>query len=132
MLKAARDANPSIYVVMITGYASIDVAVRAVWEGRRLRRQAVRARPAGSRKLELWSLAASACPSGAVGYPISWLASWRCFPCNRAKLYSGTSLARSPGDTFGDFLRRERWRARDNDGSHRRREAAANQQPGPV
>jgi len=33
---------------------------------------------------------------------------------------------------LGDFLRRERWRARDNDGSHRRREAAANQQPGPV
>ena len=33
VLKAACDANPSIYVVMITGYASIDSAVRAVREG---------------------------------------------------------------------------------------------------
>ena len=33
VLRAARDANPSVYVVMITGYASIDSAVRAVREG---------------------------------------------------------------------------------------------------
>jgi two-component system response regulator HydG len=33
VLKAARQANPSVYVVMITGYASIDSAVRAVREG---------------------------------------------------------------------------------------------------
>jgi DNA-binding NtrC family response regulator len=33
VLKAARSANPSVYVVMITGYASIDSAVRAVREG---------------------------------------------------------------------------------------------------
>jgi two-component system response regulator HydG len=33
VLRAAREANPSIYVVMITGYASIDSAVRAVREG---------------------------------------------------------------------------------------------------
>ena len=33
VLRAARDANPSAYVVMITGYASIDSAVRAVREG---------------------------------------------------------------------------------------------------
>lgn len=33
VLKAARDVNPSVYVVMITGYASIDSAVRAVREG---------------------------------------------------------------------------------------------------
>jgi len=33
VLKAAREANPSTYVVMITGYASIDSAVRAVREG---------------------------------------------------------------------------------------------------
>src|SRR4051794_26317240 len=33
VLKAARDANPSIYVVIITGYATIDSAVRAVKEG---------------------------------------------------------------------------------------------------
>jgi len=33
VLEAARDANPSVYVVMITGYASIDSAVRAVREG---------------------------------------------------------------------------------------------------
>ena len=33
VLRAARDANPSVYVVMVTGYASIDSAVRAVREG---------------------------------------------------------------------------------------------------
>src|SRR5262245_45033675 len=33
VLTAARHANPSVYVVMITGYASIDSAVRAVREG---------------------------------------------------------------------------------------------------
>ena len=33
VLKAAREANPPVYVVMITGYASIDSAVRAVREG---------------------------------------------------------------------------------------------------
>jgi len=33
VLRTARDANPSVYVVMITGYASIDSAVRAVREG---------------------------------------------------------------------------------------------------
>jgi len=33
VLAAARQANPSIYVVMITGYASIDSAVRAVRDG---------------------------------------------------------------------------------------------------
>jgi DNA-binding NtrC family response regulator len=33
VLKAAREANPGVYVVMITGYASIDSAVRAVREG---------------------------------------------------------------------------------------------------
>ena len=33
VLKAARDANPSCYVVIITGYASIDSAIRAVREG---------------------------------------------------------------------------------------------------
>ena len=33
VLRAARDANPSVYVVMITGYASIDSAIRAVREG---------------------------------------------------------------------------------------------------
>lgn len=33
VLQAAREANPSVYVVMITGYASIDSAVRAVREG---------------------------------------------------------------------------------------------------
>ena len=33
VLTAARQANPSVYVVMITGYASIDSAVRAVREG---------------------------------------------------------------------------------------------------
>lgn len=33
VLKAAREVNPSAYVVMITGYASIDSAVRAVREG---------------------------------------------------------------------------------------------------
>src|SRR6266508_4049495 len=30
VLKAAREANAGVYVVMITGYASIDSAVRAV------------------------------------------------------------------------------------------------------
>jgi DNA-binding NtrC family response regulator len=33
VLRAAREANPSAYVVMITGYASLDSAVRAVREG---------------------------------------------------------------------------------------------------
>jgi two-component system response regulator HydG len=33
VLKAARDANPSAYVVMITGYATLDSALRAVREG---------------------------------------------------------------------------------------------------
>jgi len=33
VLMAAREANPSVYVVMITGYASIDSAVRAVRDG---------------------------------------------------------------------------------------------------
>jgi DNA-binding NtrC family response regulator len=33
VLTSAREANPSVYVVMITGYASIDSAVRAVREG---------------------------------------------------------------------------------------------------
>jgi DNA-binding NtrC family response regulator len=33
VLTAARQANPSVYVVMITGYASIDSAVRAVRVG---------------------------------------------------------------------------------------------------
>lgn len=33
VLRAAREANPSVYVVMVTGYASIDSAVRAVREG---------------------------------------------------------------------------------------------------
>ena len=33
VLKAARDANPSSYVVMITGYATLDSALRAVREG---------------------------------------------------------------------------------------------------
>ena len=31
--KTARDANPSAYVVMITGYATLDSALRAVREG---------------------------------------------------------------------------------------------------
>ena len=30
VLRTAREANPGVYVVMITGYASIDSAVRAV------------------------------------------------------------------------------------------------------
>jgi two-component system response regulator HydG len=33
VLKAARAANPSAYVVMITGYATLDSALRAVREG---------------------------------------------------------------------------------------------------
>jgi DNA-binding NtrC family response regulator len=33
VLKAARDADPSAYVVMITGYATLDSALRAVREG---------------------------------------------------------------------------------------------------
>jgi DNA-binding NtrC family response regulator len=33
VLKAARDANPSCYVVIITGYATIDSAIRAVRTG---------------------------------------------------------------------------------------------------
>jgi two-component system response regulator HydG len=33
VLKAARAANPSCYVVIITGYATIDSAIRAVREG---------------------------------------------------------------------------------------------------
>jgi DNA-binding NtrC family response regulator len=33
VLKAARDANPSCYVVIITGYATIDSAIRAVRAG---------------------------------------------------------------------------------------------------
>jgi two-component system response regulator AtoC len=33
VLKTARDANPSVYVVMITGYATLDSALRAVREG---------------------------------------------------------------------------------------------------
>ncbi len=33
VLKAARASNPSCYVVMVTGYATIDTAVRAVREG---------------------------------------------------------------------------------------------------
>ena len=33
VLKTARDANPSAYVVMITGYATLDSALRAVREG---------------------------------------------------------------------------------------------------
>ena len=33
VLKAARAANPSCYVVMITGYATLDSALRAVREG---------------------------------------------------------------------------------------------------
>ena len=33
VLKAARDANPSAYVVMITGYATLDSALRAVRDG---------------------------------------------------------------------------------------------------
>jgi two-component system response regulator HydG len=33
VLKAAREANPSAYVVMITGYATLDSALRAVREG---------------------------------------------------------------------------------------------------
>ena len=37
VLKAARDANPSSYVVMITGYATLDSALRAVREARPLR-----------------------------------------------------------------------------------------------
>ena len=33
VLKASRAANPSAYVVMITGYATLDSALRAVREG---------------------------------------------------------------------------------------------------
>ena len=33
VLKTARDANPSAYVVMVTGYATLDSALRAVREG---------------------------------------------------------------------------------------------------
>jgi two-component system response regulator HydG len=33
VLKAARQANPSAYVVMVTGYATLDSALRAVREG---------------------------------------------------------------------------------------------------
>jgi DNA-binding NtrC family response regulator len=33
VLKTARDVNPSAYVVMITGYATLDSALRAVREG---------------------------------------------------------------------------------------------------
>lgn len=33
VLKAARTANPSCYVVMVTGYATLDSAMRAVREG---------------------------------------------------------------------------------------------------
>ena len=33
VLRAAREANPSAYVVMITGYASLDSAVGAVRDG---------------------------------------------------------------------------------------------------
>lgn len=33
VLRAARAANPSCYVVIITGYATLDTAVRAVREG---------------------------------------------------------------------------------------------------
>jgi len=33
VLTSARQGNPSVYVVMITGYATIDSAVRAVREG---------------------------------------------------------------------------------------------------
>jgi two-component system, NtrC family, response regulator HydG len=33
VLKAAREVNPSAYVVMITGYATLDSALRAVREG---------------------------------------------------------------------------------------------------
>jgi DNA-binding NtrC family response regulator len=33
VLKTAREANPSAYVVMITGYATLDSALRAVREG---------------------------------------------------------------------------------------------------
>ena len=33
VLKAVRNANPSAYVVMITGYATLDSALRAVREG---------------------------------------------------------------------------------------------------
>jgi CheY-like chemotaxis protein len=33
VLRAARETNPSAYVVMITGYASLDSAVRAVRDG---------------------------------------------------------------------------------------------------
>jgi DNA-binding NtrC family response regulator len=33
VLKTAREANPSSYVVMITGYATLDSALRAVREG---------------------------------------------------------------------------------------------------
>ena len=33
VLKAVRDSNPSAYVVMITGYATLDSALRAVREG---------------------------------------------------------------------------------------------------
>jgi DNA-binding NtrC family response regulator len=33
VLQAARESNPSCYVVMITGYATIDSAVRAVRDG---------------------------------------------------------------------------------------------------
>ena len=33
VLKATREANPSAYVVMVTGYATLDSALRAVREG---------------------------------------------------------------------------------------------------
>jgi flagellar hook-basal body complex protein FliE len=33
VVRAARGASPSVYVVMITGYATIDTAVGAVREG---------------------------------------------------------------------------------------------------
>jgi two-component system response regulator PilR (NtrC family) len=33
VLRAARSANPSSYIVIVTGYASIDTAVQAVREG---------------------------------------------------------------------------------------------------
>jgi two-component system, NtrC family, response regulator HydG len=33
VLRAARAANPSVYVVIVTGYASIDTAIQAVRDG---------------------------------------------------------------------------------------------------
>jgi len=64
VLNADCDANPSVYVVMITGCASIDSPVRAAWRGSPISRRFCRQEP---ERPVLASDLLAGCPSSVVG-----------------------------------------------------------------